>query len=58
MIDFITKSGTATRKEIAEGLSLKSTNAYNILKVLVGQGKITAKKNGKVIVYLTGNKAE
>lgn len=58
VIDFITKSGTATRKEIAEGLSLKSTNAYNILKVLVGQGKITAKKNGKVIVYLIGNKAE
>lgn len=58
VIDFITKSGTATRREIAEGLSLKSTNAYNILKVLVGQGKITAKKNGKVIVYLSGNKDE
>lgn len=58
VIDFITKSGTATRKEIAEGLSLKSTNAYNILKILVGQGKIMAKKNGKVIVYLIGNKAE
>ncbi len=58
VIDFIMKNGTATRREIAEGLSLKSTNAYNILKVLVGQGKITAKKNGKVIVYLSGNKDE
>ena len=58
VIDFIMKNGTATRREIAEGLSLKSTNAYNILKVLVGQGKITAKKSGKVIVYLSGNKDE
>ena len=58
VIDYIAKNGTATRKEIAESLSLKSTNAYNILKVLVDQGKIVAKKKGKTIVYLTGNKAE
>lgn len=58
VIEFIAKSGAATRKEIAESLSLKSTNAYNILKVLVDQGKIAAKKRGKTIVYLTGNKAE
>ena len=58
VIEFIAKNGTATRKEIAESLSLKSTNAYNILKVLVDQGKIAAKKKGKIIVYLAGNKAE
>ena len=58
VIDFIAKNGTATRREIAEGLSLKSTNAYNILKVLVDQGKIAAKKKGKIIVYLVGNKSE
>ncbi len=58
VIDYIAKNGTATRREIAEELSLKSTNAYNILKVLVDQGKIVAKKKGKTIVYLTGNKAE
>lgn len=58
VIDFIAKKGTATRKEIAESLSLKSTNAYNILKVLVEQGKIAAKKNGKIIVYLAENEAE
>lgn len=58
VIDYIVKNGTATRKEIAEGLSLKSTNAYNILKVLADQGKIVAKKKGKTIVYLTENKAE
>ncbi len=58
VIDFIAKNGTATRREIAESLSLKSTNAYNILKVLVDQGKIAAEKKGKTIVYLTENKAE
>lgn len=58
VIDYIAKNGTATRREIAESLSLKSTNAYNILKVLVDQGKIAAEKKGKTIVYLTENKAE
>lgn len=51
IMDVIQSKGGATRQEVIDGLSLKSTNAYNQLKALVEQGKLKTHRDGKAIVY-------
>lgn len=56
VLDFIASKGSATRQEVIDGLALKSTNAYNVLKLLVERGQLTASRNGKVLVYSVSDK--
>ena len=51
ILNFIREKGIATRRDVIDGLSLKSTNAYNMLKALVEQGKLTTSRDGKITVY-------
>lgn len=56
VLDFIASKGSATRQEVIDGLALKSTNAYNVLKSLVERGQLTVSRNGKVLVYRVSDK--
>lgn len=51
ILNFIGEKGSATRRDIIDCPSLKSTNAYNMLKALVEQGKLVTSRSGKITVY-------
>ncbi|MEG2540329.1 MAG: putative DNA binding domain-containing protein [Clostridia bacterium] len=51
ILDLILANGITTRDMVIEKLGLKSTQAYNVLTALVGQGKLNTRKNGRTIEY-------
>jgi len=51
IFDLLSVNGVITRELVIEKLGLKSTQAYNILTSLVGQGKLKTRKNGKTLKY-------
>lgn len=51
IFDLLSVNGVIIRELVIEKLGLKSTQAYNILTSLVGQGKLKTRKNGKTLEY-------